>query len=431
MRGFGLILCLIFNYVFAKHEFYEGHGLYQVDVIFVEQTQYLQELQSKYAIDVWINAHPGRQGQILVPDYLKEKFEEELKVAGIGYTLLVENIKEKLDLEDSLLEAAAARTNRSKSSPGLSFDVIHRYDVVDQYLVDLANSYPETVTVVSAGKSVEGRDIKYLKISTTNFQDTRKPVVMLQSLLHAREWVTLPGTLYAIEKLVIDVTESDLLQDIDWIILPIANPDGYEISHTEFRFWRKNRAPHACMGGVDLNRNFDVFWGIWSSSNPCAEDYRGPYAFSEPETAIIRDILHEYRNRLEVYIDLHSFGSMILFGYGNGQLAPNALTLNFLGVQMAQAIDAVKWPQNRNYIVGHIPSILYRASGVSSDYATSVGIPLSYTYELPSYRGIVGTLQGFLVEPEFIAQAGFETWQGIKVAARFAVRNFRSRTTEK
>lgn len=52
------------------------------------------------------------------------------------------------------------------------------------------------------------------------------------SLLHGREWVTLPATLYAIEKLVIDVTERDLVNDIDWIILPVANPDGYEVTHT-------------------------------------------------------------------------------------------------------------------------------------------------------------------------------------------------------
>lgn len=56
-------------------------------------------------------------------------------------------------------------------------------------------------------------------------------MVFLESLLHAREWVTLPSTLYAIKKLVIDVTERDLIEDIDWVILPIANPDGYEWGH--------------------------------------------------------------------------------------------------------------------------------------------------------------------------------------------------------
>jgi murein tripeptide amidase MpaA len=54
----------------------------------------------------------------------------------------------------------------------------------------------------------------------------------MESLLHAREWVTLAATLYAIEKLVIDVEEQDLIQNIDWIIMPIANPDGYEFTHT-------------------------------------------------------------------------------------------------------------------------------------------------------------------------------------------------------
>lgn len=71
------------------------------------------------------------------------------------------------------------------------------------------------------------------KLSICHFQDTSKPVVYIESLLHAREWVTLPATLYAIHKLVVDVTEQDLLQDIDWIVMPIANPDGYEFTHTE------------------------------------------------------------------------------------------------------------------------------------------------------------------------------------------------------
>lgn len=68
-----------------------------------------------------------------------------------------------------------------------------------------------------------------------NFQDQRKPIVMLQSLLHAREWVTLPASLYAIEKLVIDITDRDLVDNIDWIIVPIVNPDGYEWSHINVR----------------------------------------------------------------------------------------------------------------------------------------------------------------------------------------------------
>lgn len=49
------------------------------------------------------------------------------------------------------------------------------------------------------------------------------------------------------------------------------------------------------MQGVDLNRNYGYKFGSTydkgSSSDPCGEDYRGPYAFSEPETQAIRNLV--------------------------------------------------------------------------------------------------------------------------------------------
>ena len=54
--------------------------------------------------------------------------------------------------------------------------------------------------------------------------------------------------------------------------------------------WRKNRrkVENSECYGVDLNRNFDKAFGTASSKNPCAEDFRGEEAFSEPESAAIR-----------------------------------------------------------------------------------------------------------------------------------------------
>lgn len=178
-----------------------------------------------------------------------------------------------------------------------------------------------------------------------------------------------------------------------------------------------------CMG-VDLNRNFNAMWGTASSSNVCSDTFHGRGPLSEPETTIIHNIIREHGSRMELYLDIHSFGSMILYGYGNGQLPPNALGVHVVGVNMAQTIDRVKWPSNPNYIVGNIQLVLYAASGGASDYAQAQGVPYSYTYELPAWRN-TGTMNGFLVDPEFIEQAGFETWEGIKVASRFVAENFR------
>ncbi|XP_026736474.1 carboxypeptidase B-like [Trichoplusia ni] len=420
-------LFVVLGLALAKHEQYEGFGLYKITVKTPEQIELVNYLSQTLDLDVWSNAVPGRAGQVLVQKDKKALFQNELKGAGIEFTLETDDIKELLDLEDRLLEAASMKRNNASRLDSLPFDQIYNYHQVDAFLELLAETYSNTVTLVNAGKSVEGRDIKYIKISTTNFEDTSKPVVFLESLLHAREWITLPATLYAIHKLVIDVTERDLVQDIDWIILPIANPDGYEHTHGEFRLWRKNRSTaHSIVcSGVDLNRNFDIAWSTASSNNACSDTFHGSAPFSEPETTIIKSIFDQYGDRMELFLDIHSFGSMILYGYGNGQLPSHGLFLHLLGINMASSIDNVKMSWNPNYVVGNVAHVLYDASGSAGDYAMSTGIPFSYTYELPGHRFGVGGF-GFFVDPAFIEQAGFETWEGIKTGARY-VRDNRSK----
>ena len=56
---------------------------------------------------------------------------------------------------------------------------------------------------------------------------------------------------------------------IHWIILPCLNPDGYRYSYTSERYWRKNRNTNggSSCKGVDLNRNYDIQWGLFGTSN--------------------------------------------------------------------------------------------------------------------------------------------------------------------
>lgn len=65
---------------------------------------------------------------------------------------------------------------------------------------------------------------------SVSLQDESKPIVYVQSLLHAREWLSQAATLYAIEKLVVNPEEHNLVSDVDWIIMPVANPDGFVYS---------------------------------------------------------------------------------------------------------------------------------------------------------------------------------------------------------
>ncbi len=64
--------------------------------------------------------------------------------------------------------------------------------------------------------------------------------------MHAREWMAPASALYMIDTLVQGREDSEqsrekLLDLADWVILPLANPDGYAYTWSADRNWRKNR----------------------------------------------------------------------------------------------------------------------------------------------------------------------------------------------
>ena len=87
--------------------------------------------------------------------------------------------------------------------------------------------------------------------------------------IHAREWISPATAVYIIDKLIGEFGKSEALQSspytkVNWLIVPVSNPDGYDYSHTTDRYWRKNRAPPALhstgsnCSGVNINSNFGM-----------------------------------------------------------------------------------------------------------------------------------------------------------------------------
>ena len=69
--------------------------------------------------------------------------------------------------------------------------------------------------------------------------------------------------------------------------------------------------------GVDLNRNYDWAFGldhVGSSSDPCAEDFRGRNAFSEWATKQIRDFIEEtpQGQSIRIALNMHSWGNLLI-----------------------------------------------------------------------------------------------------------------------
>ena len=110
-----------------------------------------------------------------------------------------------------------------------------------------------------------------------------------------------------------------VLVNVDWFIIPLLNPDGYEFSHTSDRMWRKNRrrppAGSQCFG-VGLNRNFDLGYGLGASKDPCQEVFQGPGPLSEPETMALTNLGVKLNSTILYYISLHAYGQSWLTPWG-------------------------------------------------------------------------------------------------------------------
>lgn len=281
---------------------------------------------------------------------------------------------------------------------------------------------PDLVEIFEIGRSWEDRPILAMRITAPRAEgDPCRPAVLLNSLIHAREWITVMVNMWVAETLINghghDPYLTDLVERVEWIFVPILNPDGYEHTWTTNRFWRKNRrAPDPLFGemGVDLNRNFSFMWGPGrgSSNFPGSETYRGPAAFSEPESAALRDLAIA-TPQLRAHNDIHSFSEMVLFPSGwTPELSPDHPTFDALAQEMRTRILAYR---GRNYTVGPVYTTIYPVRGGTVDYFYGDRGVWSFSYELfgtsfnPPANQIrpnaEETLPATLLLGEFVAQA--------------------------
>ncbi|KAL0871311.1 hypothetical protein ABMA27_005056 [Loxostege sticticalis] len=288
----------------------------------------------------------------------------------------------------------------------------HTLDVIHNFLDDLEYDYPSICTAGSIGKSLEGRDLKMIKISNS---ETTNSCVWIDAGIHAREWIAPAVATYIANHIVNNFdTLPTSVTNKDWYILPVVNPDGYVYSHTVDRMWRKNRAlvRGQCVG-VDLNRNFSYGWGgNGSSCMPNNAFYRGPAPFSEPESRAMRDMLVNSGISFKVYITLHSFGQVIIFPFAfKEDLCPDYVRLLEGATVMSKAIHEAS---GNTYKVGISRDIMYGAAGTSNDWSYGeAGIPFCYLIELRSRK------HKFKLPQEEIEETGKEILNCVKALMEF------------
>jgi len=296
------------------------------------------------------------------------------------------------------------------------FTAYHSYDEVTTWLQEVVSNYPTLATLVDIGKTYEGRTQWAIKL--TSRTGSNKPILFIDAAIHAREWITVATVTYWIDQLVTNygrVPEyTTLLDELEIIILPIVNVDGYVYSWTRDRMWRKTRRPNpgtTCVG-TDPNRNWDFHWGeTGASPNPCSETFFGASPFSEACVANLAKYLTSLGPNLKGYIAVHAYSQLWMTPWGwTSQLPRDFQLQNSLSIASTRALTAV---YGTRYVTGPISTTIYPASGSSVDWTYGVlNVVFSCTPELRDLGQY-----GFLLPPNQIKPSGIETSEAFNVFA--------------
>ncbi len=257
----------------------------------------------------------------------------------------------------------------------------------------------------------DGQTIYYVKISdgispTTgagiDTNDPNEPDILYTSMIHSRELSALMGNIYfmwyLLENYSTDSAIKHLVDNNELYFVPIVNPDGLKWNekyapnggglqrknlrgYTQDDYYATPDADDGSHGlsntsntnpannstfnlqdGVDPNRNFGYLWGLAGNAYGSDNDYesnlyRGPSAFSEPETQIMRDFVLSKNFKTAVW--QHSYSNAIPHPYGG---EPTNVS--------GREDEMARWHQDmtryNRYISG--AEVLSPANGIADDW---------------------------------------------------------------
>ncbi|KAB5593906.1 Peptidase M14, carboxypeptidase A domain containing protein [Ceratobasidium theobromae] len=297
------------------------------------------------------------------------------------------------------------------------------------YVKSLIRGLAESSGLVTPRKPITIRDLYSPSASHEITQSHPiKNRIVIQGAQHAREASTATA-LYLAHALVAPNNETGslrhLLDDFDFTIIPVPNPDGYEYTWTTDRLWYKNRmefeseAPKfADCKGVDMNRNWGYQWnssgdGLSDPEDPCSHWYPGAYPFQAPEVIAIANYIRR-TPEIRAFLDLRSYGQMLMYPYSYtcGSVPPHAEDI----IEAALgATKALREKHGMHYTSGASCELLYPAPGNIIDWMyADANVIFSYSLMLRD----AGTY-GFLLPPRQIQPVGEETAAAVKYLAKF------------
>ena len=326
--------------------------------------------------------------------------ERLLRAAGFTYKVTIADLAAASRADRRADRAYAARVDGSPLPTGR--EGYRRLADFQAEMKTLAEQHPELVKPLTLPlTSLEGRPVEGIEITENVTAQDGKPVFLMTGVHHAREWPSAENPFEFANELIAgygtDERITDLLKRGRVIVVPVMNPDGYNLSReapddgTVYEYKRKNcrladNVPESPAGlcaripgngglgaGVDPNRNYGGDWGGPGAETAMPmETYRGTGPFSEPEVENVRRLISS--RQVTTFITNHTQGSLILRPPGIRAFGPTIDEAMYkdLGDSMAA----------HNKYTSQYSFQLYDTSGTAEAWSYYATGGLGFTFEI-------------------------------------------------
>ncbi|CCH58947.1 hypothetical protein TBLA_0B01040 [Henningerozyma blattae CBS 6284] len=319
-----------------------------------------------------------------------------------------------------------------KMAPDLFFRNYRPLNVIDLWIRLLNNTFPELVTIERIGRTHEGRPLEAIHISSNNPElNPERKTIVITGGIHSREWVSISSVCYIMYQLLTRyglkeneklTRETNYLDSLDFLFIPVFNPDGYEYTWTTDRLWRKNRqlTPIEQCQGIDIDHSFNFHWETGNTS-PCNEDYSGIEPMEAMEAYSLNQYLITKKKDYKVYgyIDFHSYSQEILYPYA---YSCDSLPRDFENLlELSYGISrAIHLTTKKKYNV--VAACEDRGSDILPGMGS--GSALDFMYHNRAFWAFQIKLRdngnyGFLLPAKFIESVGKDAYAAVKYFCEF------------
>merc|ERR1712123_240027 len=252
---------------------YSGYQVLRVEINNEQDAESLKNLEEEGLFDFWTEIRMGKHVDIMASPDSIGSLDMWLETNGLTSAVMIQDVAPLMELE----KMNVGNNVGEKLGHSMNWTSYHPLEEMYGWFDYLETTF-DFVETESIGQTFEGHE-------------------MVEN----------------------DAAHPEFTEKLDWYFLPSHNPDGYRVSQTTDRMWRKTTTKYdgdTCQG-TDANRNWDFHWSeTGASGDSCSQTYYGPEPFSEVEAKNVRDFVSAHKDQIKFYQTLHSYSQLILMPWG-------------------------------------------------------------------------------------------------------------------